>query len=74
MSNHIQSTSRAGCPFDNAPMERYFNTFKSCFFNIYKFVSTHMLDYDTSRFVLCYNYVSPHSYNNFSVPCLANPL
>ena len=23
-----QSMSRAGCPYDNAPMERYFNTFK----------------------------------------------
>ncbi|MBR1779061.1 MAG: transposase family protein [Clostridia bacterium] len=42
-NNVIQSMSRAGCLFDNAPMERYFNTFKSCFFNIYQFVSTHML-------------------------------
>ena len=27
--NVTQSTSRAGCPYDNAPMERYFNTLKS---------------------------------------------
>ena len=27
-----QSMSRAGCPYDNAPMERFYNTFKSCFY------------------------------------------
>lgn len=26
-----QSMSKAGCPYDNAPMERYFNTFKNEF-------------------------------------------
>jgi len=25
----LQSMSRAGCPYDNAPMERYFNTLKN---------------------------------------------
>ncbi|KIR03890.1 hypothetical protein P261_02705 [Lachnospiraceae bacterium TWA4] len=24
-----QSMSKAGCPYDNAPMERYFNTLKN---------------------------------------------
>ena len=24
-----QGMSKAGCPYDNAPMERYFNTLKS---------------------------------------------
>ena len=29
-SVHVtQSMSKAGCPYDNAPMERYFNTLKS---------------------------------------------
>ncbi len=73
-NNIIQSMSRAGCPYDNAPMERYFNTFKSCFFNIHQFIFTHTLDSDTDRFVLYYNYVKPHSYNNYLAPCLASSL
>ncbi|MCI9570786.1 MAG: transposase family protein [Lachnospiraceae bacterium] len=27
--NITQSMSKAGCPYDNAPMERYFNTMKN---------------------------------------------
>ena len=73
-NNIVQSMSRAGCPYDNAPMERYFNTFKSCFFNIYHFVSIPMLDSDTDRFVLFYNFVRPHSFNNFFAPCIARSL
>ena len=30
-----QSMSRAGCPYDNAPMERYFNTLKNELINHY---------------------------------------
>lgn len=26
--------SKAGCPYDNAPMERFYNTFKSSFYNV----------------------------------------
>ena len=73
-NNVIQSMSRAGCPYDNAPMERYFNTFKSCFFNIHQFVSAHMLDLATYRFVLYYNFIRPHSFNNYFAPCLARSI
>ena len=30
-----QSMSRTGCPYDNAPMERYFNTLKNELINHY---------------------------------------
>ena len=39
-----QSMSRAGCPYDNAPMERFYNTFKNEFYNIYSFTSDSDLD------------------------------
>lgn len=33
-NNVTQSMSKAGCPYDNAPMERFYNTFKSNFYNV----------------------------------------
>ena len=33
----IQSRSKAGYPYDNAPMERYFNTLKNECTNLYEF-------------------------------------
>ena len=33
----IQSMSKAGCPYDNAPMERFYITFKNCFYYRYTF-------------------------------------
>ena len=32
-----QSMSKAGYPYDNAPMERYFNTLKNECINLYEF-------------------------------------
>ena len=39
-----QSMSKAGYPYDNTPMERFFNTFKSCFYYRFTFESVEMLD------------------------------
>ena len=36
-NNITQSMSKAGCPYDNAPMERFYNTFKSNFYNVTSF-------------------------------------
>ncbi len=36
--------SRAGCPYDNAPMERFYNTLKNEYFNLYSFRSQAELD------------------------------
>lgn len=63
-----QSMSKAGCPYDNAPMERFYNTFKSCFYYRFTFESIEMLDEMTKRYVNWYNYIRPHSYNNYLTP------
>ncbi len=38
-----QSMSRAGCPYDNSPMERYFNTLKAELINLRSFANEEML-------------------------------
>ena len=71
--NHIQqSMSKAGCPYDNAPMERFYNTLKNEFFNLYHFKSTEELDQKLYDFVYVkYNHVRPHSYNDGLTPYAA---
>lgn len=64
----IQSMSKAGCPYDNAPMERFYNTFQSCFYYRVTFESTKMLDEMTREYMNWYHYVRPHSYNNYLTP------
>lgn len=64
----IQSMSKAGCPYDNAPMERFFNTFKNTFYNIRKFDCVREMDLETYKFINWYNYVRPHSANNYMTP------
>ena len=66
--NVIQSVSKAGCLYDNAPMERFYNTFKNCFYYRFIFDSDEMLDEMTKRYVNWYNYVRPHSYNDYLTP------
>lgn len=63
-----QSMSKSGCPYDNAPMERFFNTFKSCFYYRFTFESIEKLDEMTKQYINWYNYVRPHSYNNYLTP------
>ena len=60
--------SKAGCPYDNAPMERFYNTFKSNFYNITSFSNVEMMDELTTKYINWYNYVRPHSYNNYLTP------
>ena len=60
--------SKAGCPYDNAPMERFYNTFKSNFYNVTSFSSVEMMDELTNKYINWYNYVRPHSYNNYLTP------
>ena len=67
-NNVTQSMSKAGCPYDNAPMERFYNTFKSSFYNITSFSSVEMMDELTMKYINWYNYVRPHSYNNYLTP------
>lgn len=43
-NNITQSMSKAGCPYDNAPMERFYNTFKSNFYNVTSFSNVEVMD------------------------------
>ena len=64
-----QSMSRAGCPYDNTPLERYYNTLKTELIYQYHFETTAELDYTVSEFAYdWYNQVRPHSYNGYLNP------
>lgn len=65
----IQSMSKAGCPYDNAPMERFYKTFKDELIYRYRFMNAKALDEAVARYVFVwYNHVRPHSYNNGMTP------
>ena len=69
-SVHVtQSMSKAGCPYDNAPMERYFNTLKNECTNLYEFQTEEALYQTVEEFAyVTYNHVRPHSYNRYQTP------
>ena len=70
VKNHVQqSMSRAGCPYDNAPMERFYNTLKNEYFNLRKFKTVEQLAHGIYQFIYGkYNRKRPHSYNNGLTP------
>lgn len=43
--------SHAGCPYDNAPMERFYNTLKKEYFNLRKFKDIESLDHGIYQFI-----------------------
>lgn len=66
----VQSMSKAGCPYDNAPMERYFNTLKAEEVNLHVYHSDEELNQGITSFAFgWYNNLRPHSYNNNLPPC-----
>lgn len=68
-NNVQQSMSHAGCPYDNAPMERFYNTLKNEYFNLYAFNSPEKMDQGIYEFIYVkYNHVRPHSYNEGLTP------
>ena len=67
--NITQSMSKAGCPYDNAPMERYFNTLKNEMIYHHLFHNDDELDSAIEEFAyVWYNHLRPHSYNNGLTP------
>jgi transposase InsO family protein len=67
--NVTQSMSKAGYPYDNAPMERYFNTLKNECTNLYEFDTEEDLCKAVEEFAyVTYNHVRPHSFNNYKTP------
>ena len=69
-SVHVtQSMSKAGYPYDNAPMERYFNTLKSDLIYQHYYHTEEELYTAVEEFAYVqYNHVRPHSYNNYKTP------
>lgn len=64
-----QSMSKAGCPYDNAPMERFYNTLKNELLYPNHFYDAASLDEAVNRYVyVWYNHVRPHSYNHWKTP------
>lgn len=67
--NITQSMSKAGYPYDNAPMERYFNTLKNECTNLYEFSTDEELYKTVEEYAyVTYNYVRPHSFNGYKTP------
>ena len=59
-----QSMSRPGCPYDNAPVERYFNTLKAELINLRTFKDEETLYTEVNAYAYgWYNNLRPHSYN-----------
>lgn len=68
-----QSMSRAGCPYDNAPMERFFNTLKNEFTYHVRFWTAKEMDAGICDYIFgWYNQERPHTYNDGLPPLLAN--
>lgn len=64
-----QSMSRAGCPYDNAPMESFYGTFKAEFVNQHAFEDDEKLNAAMMDYVYrYYNHTRPHSANNYLTP------
>lgn len=60
-----QSMSKPGCPYDNAPMERYFNTLKAELLHLKKFETEKDLYTAITAYAYgWYNNLRPHSYND----------
>ncbi len=64
-----QSMSKAGYPYDNAPMERYFNTLKNdLIYNHSYRTETELYTAIEEYAYVTYNHVRPHSYNGYKTP------
>ena len=67
--NVTQSMSKAGYPYDNAPMERYFNTLKNDHTNHYEYATEEALYESVEAFAYTeYNHARPHSFNGGLTP------
>ena len=64
-----QSMSKAGYPYDNAPMERYFNTLKNDLIYNHSYRTESELYTAIEEYAyVTYNHVRPHSYNGYKTP------
>ena len=64
-----QSMSKAGYPYDNALMERYFNTLKNELIYLHYYHTEEELYTSIEEYAYVqYNHVRPHSYNHYQTP------
>lgn len=64
-----QSMSKAGCPYDNAVMERFFRTMKFELIRRYEFKNDKQLESAISEYVFgWYNQERPHASNGYKTP------
>lgn len=64
-----QSMSKSGCPYDNAAMERYYNTLKAELIYQYSFETVAEMDHAISEFAFgWYNQIRPHAHNGYKTP------
>ena len=64
-----QSMSKAGCPYDNAPMERYYNSLKHELINRYYFRTDEELNFAVAEYAYgWYNQLRPHAHNGYLTP------
>lgn len=67
--NVQQSMSKAGCPYDNAPMERYYNTLKNELIYHHYYNNDGELSYAINNFsYIWYNHLRPHTFNGGLTP------
>jgi putative transposase len=66
-----QSMSRRGNCWDNAPMERFFRSFKTEWMPKECYTSFVEAERDIAQYIRYYNYVRGHSYNNYMSPTAA---
>ena len=61
--------SKAGYPYDNAPMERYFNTLKTDLIYQHRYHTEKEPYAAIEEFTyVYYNHVRPHDYNKYKMP------
>lgn len=61
--------SKAGYPYDNAPMECYSNILKNDCTNLYEFAIEEALYQKVEEFAhVDYNHVCPHSFHGYCTP------
>jgi len=66
-----QSMSRRGNCWDNAPMERFFRSYKTEWMPRHAYQTFSEARIDISKYIRHYNYVRGHSYNNYLSPASA---
>lgn len=67
--NIQQSMSRAGCPYDNAPMERYYNTLKNeLIYHHYYHNDEELNDAINDFAYVWYNHIRPHTFDGGLTP------